>query len=49
MEFLYRDHAHSFVEACASEAEAFDAFARIFPETICWSTPMIPLPASRRL
>ena len=25
--------AHSFVEACASEAEAFDAFARIFPET----------------
>ena len=26
--------AHSFIEACASEAEAFDAFARIFPETI---------------
>ena len=25
--------AHSFVEACASEAEAFDAFARIFPQT----------------
>ncbi len=25
--------AHSFIEACASEAEAFDAFARIFPET----------------
>ncbi len=25
--------AHSFIEACASEAEAFDSFARIFPET----------------
>ena len=25
--------AHSFVEACASEAQAFEAFARIFPET----------------
>ncbi len=25
--------AHSFIEACASEAQAFEAFARIFPET----------------
>lgn len=25
--------AHSFVEACASEAQAFDAYARMFPDT----------------
>ena len=43
--------AHSFIEACASEAEAFGAFARmlISRKPLYWSTPMIRLPASRRL